>query len=118
MPFALTKILESKQFQLGLKGEDGCPTGYEAIYDVETCIKASNELGLVYNAKKSDGKSDSVCNWCGGCNPKSTRVTNKHKHLAKWVCQKGYTLFENKFLDILCKKATSADLSENFYIKS
>ena len=103
MPIALSKILESKQFQLGIEGVDRCPTGYEAIYDVEACKKASNELGLVYSAKDSDGKSNSVCNWCGGCNPKVTRVTNIHKHLAKWVCQKGNTLFENKFLDILCK---------------
>ena len=103
MPIALTKILESKQFQLGLNGEDGCPTGYEAIYDVETCIKASNDLGLVYSAETSIGIPDAVCNWCGGCNPKTTKVTDTHGALAKWVCQKGNALFDNKFLDILCK---------------
>ena len=80
-----------------------CPTGYGAIYDVETCKKASNELGLEYSAKDSDGKSNSVCNWCGGCNPKTTKVTATHGALAKWVCQKGNALFENKFLDTRCK---------------
>ena len=79
-----------------------CPTGYEAIYDVETCKKASNELGLVYSAKDSDGKSNSVCNWCGGCNPMITRISNNYGHKAKWVCQKGNALFENKFLDTRC----------------
>ena len=89
---------------------DACPTGYEPIYEVQTCIKASNELGLVYKAKNSDGKSDSVCNWCGGCLQKTTRVTNNHGHKAKWVCQKGNALFENEFLDILCKIYMSAQI--------
>merc|ERR1712224_640728 len=80
---------ESKQFQLGFKGVKRCPTGYEAINDIETCKKASKELGLVYSAKDSDGKSKSVCNWCGGCNPMITRVSNNYGSKAKWVCQKG-----------------------------
>ena len=82
---------------------DSCPNGYKAIFDVETCIKASNDLGLVYSAETSIGRPDSVCNWCGGCNPKTTKVTDTHGALAKWVCQKGNALFENKFLDTLCE---------------
>ena len=60
-------------------------------------------LGLVYSAETSIGIPDSVCNWCGGCNPKTTKVTDTHGALAKWVCQKGNALFENKFLDTLCE---------------
>ena len=91
------------QFQVGSEGVDSCPTGYEAIYDVETCIKASNELGLVYSAEKSDGNSDSICNWCGGCVPTISGVSNDHGSKAKWVCQKGNALFEDKYLNIRCK---------------
>ena len=88
-----------------MKGVNACPTGYDPIYDVQTCIKASDELGLTYNAKKTDKKlkSDSVCNLCGWCTPNVTRVTKKHKQWAKWLCQKRNTLFKDKFLDILFK---------------
>ena len=88
-----------------MKGVNACPTGYDPIYDVETCIKASDDLGLTYSAKKTDKNlSGSVCNLCGWCTPNVTRVTKKHKQHAKWVCQKGNTLFENIFLNTLLKE--------------
>ena len=84
---ALSSVPQPNEFILGSLGEDACPTGYQAIYDQELCKKASNDLNLVYSDADNDGKSGSVCNWCGGCNPKTVRVTDNHGAKAKWICQ-------------------------------
>ena len=74
---------------MGDKGKDSCPIGYEEINDVNICKLASNSLGLAYSEYRNDGKSTSVCVWCGGCEPKTARMKSRHGPTAQWICQRG-----------------------------
>ena len=79
---------------MGAQGADECPTGYEDINDHKECQIASFFLNLSYDENANDHNADSVCFYCGGCSPQSTRVANYHQSLAKWICKKGKSLAE------------------------
>ena len=74
---------------MGGVGVDLCPKGYEEIYDIETCKLASSLLGFAYSDVDNDGMLESVCNWCGGCEPRTIRVDSRHEEMSQWICQKG-----------------------------
>lgn len=76
-------------YALGGMGVDACPDGYDAIRDVEVCVDASVQLGLQYRASENRqvGNPSSLCNWCGGCDDRITRVSDNHAQHAKWLCK-------------------------------
>ena len=65
---------------------DGCPAGYEGIYDADLCEAASVALSLTYDSSENDGIDTALCNWCGGCNPTTVRLSDSHGELAQWLC--------------------------------
>jgi hypothetical protein len=79
---------QTGDFVLGQQGVDACPPGYVPIFEATTCSAASAALALTYDASANDGSSDGLCNFCGGCSPKTTRVSNGHGWLANFVCQR------------------------------
>ena len=76
---------------MGDTGKDECPEGYKEIYEELVCEIASYYLGLTYYEPHNVNNSESICNWCGGCIPKTTRVSNNYGSLANWICQTGMT---------------------------
>jgi len=81
---------EQPTFVAGAYGVDACPSGYSSITSEDGCASASEALGYTYDEGKNRnvGKSNSVCNYCGACNPKHTRVSDKHGGSARWICTK------------------------------
>lgn len=75
-------------YALGELGADSCPVEYAPILDGSACASASDFLGLVYDASMNAhvGQAYSLCNWCGGCEDKTSRVDDGHGDLAKWLC--------------------------------
>ena len=72
---AFSSVSQPNLFIKEFRGR-ACRDGYQDIYDEELCKKASNVLKLVYSDADSDGKSESVCNRCSGCEQKTVRVDN------------------------------------------
>ena len=83
---------EETAYIMGDTGRDECPDGYEEIYDGLHCKIASYFLNLPYSGPTNIGNSNSICNWCGGCNPELVKMSNNHAQLAKWICRKGMSL--------------------------
>jgi len=73
----------------GAYGVDACPAGYTQITYTAECEAAATALGHKYEASANAnvGTANSVCNWCGGCNPATIRVDNLHGWKAKWICK-------------------------------
>ena len=82
-PTATTVVIP---YLLGDVGVDACPTGSTPIVEPTICETASSYLGLSYDVDSNDGSADAECNYCGGCDPKVTRVTDNHGTNAQWVC--------------------------------
>merc|ERR1719498_1360987 len=76
------------RFTYGEVGVDACPIGYSPISDGAVCAEAAAALGGTYNAadSRNDGNDDTVCIYCGGCNPKTVFLSNIHGVSAKWLC--------------------------------
>ena len=85
MKFVIT--FDSATFAQGDVGIDSCPEGYKAITTPSTCKTASKILGLEYDAGFNTNGNNAICNWCGGCSPKKTRVSVEHGDHARWICQ-------------------------------
>ena len=78
---------ESGTYVQGDLGIDSCPEGYEIITEPSTCETASKLLGLKYMAQFNTGGVNAICNWCGGCSPQDTRVSDNHGAHARWICK-------------------------------
>lgn len=83
-----TASLSKQPYASGQSGRDSCPCGYSPILDADTCEKAATFLGFTYqvSANRNIGGANSVCNYCGGCSPKTVRIDATHKAKAKWIC--------------------------------
>ena len=83
-----TQSPTASTYAAGDVGVDACPDGYYSIHTASECEAASNALGYTYEAGVNNdiGTSNSLCNYCGGCNPKTTRVDADHGTKAKWIC--------------------------------
>jgi len=76
----------SAPFSRGRRGVDACRRGYVPIKDGPTCAAGANALGLVYSGSANDGHPAALCNWCGGCTPRTVRVSNSHGGFADYIC--------------------------------
>ena len=82
----LSYLIASGEYVLGDVGVDGCPGGYQGIFDADLCETASAALSLTYDGSQNDGIDTAECNWCGGCDPQTVRVSDSHGGSARWLC--------------------------------
>ena len=76
---------DSATFAQGDVGIDSCPEGYKAIAEPSNCQTASKILGLEYDAGFNTNGNDAICYL--DHSSKTTRVSERHGKLAKWICQ-------------------------------
>ena len=72
-------------------GEDECPTGTVAITDTHKCAEATQALGYgeIFDATVGTKTGENViCSYCGGCNPRVTKLSSNHGPMATWICEK------------------------------